>query len=145
MPLDYRIDHEHRVVFATATGTITIEDFLNQHRAVWGRSDLAGFDAVYDLGGLDDFILSSGERLRALADLASSLDVPGTAPRLAIVAPQDFAYGLARMYATFRTMQPRGGKTVQVFRSMQAALDWLRAEGTSAPAGGSPPELRASN
>ncbi len=144
MPLECRIEHERRMVMATATGVLSVEDFLLKHREVWGRSDVAGFDAVYDLSGLEDFVLSSGERLRALSDLASSLDVPGTSARLAIVAPQDFAFGLARMYAAFRTLNPRGGKTVNVFRSMQAALDWLSVEGSSTPPGAGPPELSAS-
>ena len=91
-------------------GPSRIEDFFVHHREVWARSDLAGFDEVFDLGGLEDFILSSGDRVRALADLASSLDVPGTASRLAIVAPQDFAYGLARMYATYRTHATRAAR-----------------------------------
>jgi hypothetical protein len=32
-----------------------------------------------------------------------------------------------------------------VFRSMQAALDWLRPEGSGAPSGGSPPAPSASH
>ena len=143
MPLDYRIDHERRVVFAAATGILTVEDFLLRHREVWARSDVAGFDAIYDLGGLDDLVLSSGERLRELADLASTMDVPGVVSRLAIVAPRDFAFGLARMYEAYRSMSLRGSKTVSVFRSMQAALDWLGLEGPGEPAGGSPSEPRA--
>jgi hypothetical protein len=138
MPLEYRIDQERRVVFATARGTLTIEDFLLKHREVWSRSDVAGFDAIYDLDGFEDLVLSSGERLRELADLASTLDVPGAAARLAIVAPRDSAYGLARMYETFRSMNPRGSKAVSVFRTMQAARDWLGLDGPGEPAGGSP-------
>jgi hypothetical protein len=143
MPLEYRIDLERRVVFAAASGTLTLEDFLATHREVWTRSDVAGFDAIYDLGGLDDVVLSSGERLRELSDLASTLDVPGAAARLAIVAPRDFAFGLARMYEAYRTMNQRGSKVVSVFRSMQAALDWLGLESQGEPAAGSPSGPRA--
>jgi hypothetical protein len=145
MPLECRIDLERRVVFAVATGTLTLEDFLVKHREVWSRSDVAGFDAIYDLGGIEDLVLSSGERLRELADLASTLDPPGAAARLAIVAPRDFAFGIARMYEAYRTMNQRGSKAVSVFRSMQAALDWLGLEGPGDPAGGSPSGPRASS
>lgn len=145
MPLDYRIDHESRIVIVTATGTLTDEDFFASQREIWSRADVVGFDEVFDLGGVEGLVLASGDRVRALADQASSLaDVPGTPSRLAIVAPQDFAYGLARMYATYRTLNPRAERTVQVFRSMQAALDWLRVSGPQAPPAERAPESSAS-
>ena len=133
------------MVFAAATGTLTDEDFFVYQREVWSRGDVAGFDEVIDMGAVEDLVLSSGDRVRALADLASTMDVPGASSRLAIVAPQDFAYGLARMFATYRTLHPRGEKAVQVFRSMQPALDWLRTAGLGAPSGGGSPEPSASN
>jgi len=43
------------------------------------------------------------------------------------------------MFETYRTMNPRGAKTVSVFRSMQAALDWLGLESPGGSAGGVPP------
>jgi len=137
MPLEHRIDRERRVVFATATGILTDEDVFGYQREVWSRSDVVGFDEVVDMGAVEDLVLSSGDRVRALADLASAMDVPGASSRLAIVAPQDLAYGFARMFETYRTMNQSGVKVVSVFRSMQAALDWLGIESPGEPAGGS--------
>ena len=127
MPLEYRIDRERRVVFATATRTLSDEDVFAYQREVWSRSDLTGYDEIVDVGLAEDLVVSSGDRVRALADLASAMDVPGASSRLAIVAPQDLAYGFARMFETYRTMSQSGAKVVSVFRSMQAALDWLGA------------------
>jgi hypothetical protein len=143
MPLDYRIDRERRVVFATAARALSDDDVFAYQREVWSRGDLAGFDEVVDLGAVEDLVVSSGDRVRALAELASTMDVPGAPSRLAIVAPQDFAYGFARMFETYRTMNPRGAKAVSVFRSMQAALDWLGLERPGEPAGGDPSGPRA--
>jgi len=138
MTLEYRIDQARRVVFATATGLLSDQDLFTYQREVWSRGELAGYDEVVDFGAVEDLVLSSGDRLRALADLASTMDVPGASSRLAIVAPRDFAFGLARMYETYRTMNQRGSKVVSVFRSMQAALDWLGLERPGEPASGSP-------
>jgi hypothetical protein len=143
MPLEYRIDQERRVVFVTATGLLADEEVFGYQREVWSRSDVAGFDEVIDMGAVEDLVGSSGDRVKALADLASTMDVPGASSRLAIVAPQDFAYGLARMFETYRSMSQRGSKVVSVFRSMQAALDWLGLESPGEPAGGSPSGPRA--
>ena len=46
----------------------------------------------------------------------------------AIVATSAFAYGLARMYATYRALDPRSTRVVSVFRSVDDALTWLEAE-----------------
>jgi len=145
MPLEYRIDRERRVVFATATRTLSDEDVFLYQREVWSRNDLAGYDEVVDLGLVEDFVLSSGDRVRALAELASAMDVPGASSRLAIVAPHDLAYGFARMFETYRTMNQSGAKIVQVFRSMRAALDWLGVEGPDGPSGEGPREPDASS
>jgi hypothetical protein len=139
MPLEYRIDQERRLVVATATGILLDDEVFAYQRGVWTRPEVAGFDEVFDLGGIEDLVLASSEKARTLADLASTMDVAGSPSRLAIVAPQDYAYGLARMYETYRTLHPRGEKAVQVFRSMGAALDWLgSAESGSASGGGAP-------
>lgn len=138
MPLDYRIDRERRVVFATATRTLSDEDVFTYQREAWSRTDLAGYDEVVDLSLVEDLVLSSGDRVRALAELAAAMDVPGSSSKLAIVAPQDLAYGFARMFETYRTMNPGGGKVVSVFRSMQAALDWLGVEGPGGTSGEGP-------
>lgn len=125
MPLEYRIDLERRVVFATASAILSDEDVFAYQRAVWNRSDLAGFDEVVDLSPVQDLRVSSRDRIRELAELASAMDRPGVKSRLAIVAPHDLTYGFARMFETYRGMGQGGEKTVSVFRSMQEALDWL--------------------
>ncbi len=139
MPLEYRIDRERRVVVATATRTLSDEDVFAYQREAWSRGELAGYDEIVDFSPVEELIVSSGERVRALADLAAAMDVPGVSSRLAIVAPHDLVYGFARMFETYRSMGRSSAKTVAVFRSMQAALDWLAARGPGGPAAAGPP------
>lgn len=127
MPLEYRIDRDRRVVFATATRTLSDQEIFAYQREVWSDEGLTGYDEVVDLGPVEDLVVSSGDRVRAFAELASAMDVPGVRSRLVIVAPSDLTYGFARMFETYRGMSRSRQKTVSVFRSMQAALDWLAA------------------
>ncbi len=138
MPLEYRIDRERRVVFATATRTLSDEDVFTYQREAWSRTDLVGYDEVVDLSLVEELVLASGDRVRALADLAAAMDTSGRSTKLAIVAPQDLAYGFARMFETYRTMNQSGAKLVSVFRSMRAALDWLGVEVPGGPSGEGP-------
>jgi hypothetical protein len=48
--------------------------------------------------------------------------------KVAIAAPQDLAYGLARMYEAYTGELPT---ELKVFRSKDEALDWLKGENTS--------------
>ena len=138
MPLDYRIDPERRVVIATASRILSGDDVFAYQREVWSRSELAGYDEIVDLGPVQELVMASVDRVRQLAELASAMDVPGSSSKLAIVAPQDLAYGFARMFETYRAMNPSGQKAVSVFRSMQAALDWLGVPGPGGTAAGDP-------
>jgi hypothetical protein len=44
---------------------------------------------------------------------------------LAIVATNDYAFGLGRMYEAHRTMNDRSTKEVAVFPAMKEALAWI--------------------
>jgi hypothetical protein len=77
------------------------------------------------------------ERVQQLALLSSSMDSE-VASKFAIVAPQDVAFGLGRMYETYRGMEQRSTKKVGVFRSLGEALAFLGTERVTPPSGDTP-------
>jgi hypothetical protein len=125
MAIEYQIDFGRRVVFATACGTVTSEDLFGYQREVWSRLDVAGFDEVVDMSEVEQFAEPSTKQIMALAELSAEMDVRSAVSRFAIVAPQDLAFGLGRMYEAYRGMNPGSTKEVAVFRTRQDALDWL--------------------
>jgi hypothetical protein len=125
MPIEHRIDRERRVVFAAGHGVFSDQDVFEYQRGVWSDPSLVGYDEVVDMSDVTEVSMPSAMRARDLAVVAARMDSPGTASRLAIVAPADFAYGLARMYASYRALQQEGTKTVRVFRAMDEAIAWL--------------------
>jgi hypothetical protein len=58
------------------------------------------------------------------------MDARLSASRFAIVAPTDLAFGLGRMYGSYRSLDDRSTKLVGVFRSRDDALRFL---GVSSP------------
>jgi hypothetical protein len=62
----------------------------------------------------------SAEELRAMADESKRLDAETL--KVAIVAPEDEAYGLARMFSVHRAQEHL---QLQVFRDRDAAFQWL--------------------
>jgi hypothetical protein len=67
--------------------------------------------------------------MRALASLSAEMDAPRASAKLAIIAPQDFAYGLGRMYEAYRSFQPSSTKEVMVFRTAPEAIAFLGLHG----------------
>lgn len=128
MPIEYRIDHDRRTVFATGRGTMTDADVFGYQREVWGQAQVTGYHELMDMTQVEAIAVPSTERVRDLASLSAEMDPPGIASKFAIVAPQDVAFGLGRMFETYRQSNLRSNKEVAVFRSMPAALKWLGVE-----------------
>jgi len=125
MPLKYSIDHNLRRVIAEGHGTVTSEEVFRYQREVWSRSDVTGYDELIDMSDVREVNEASSERARALAELSAKTDAPGGAAKLAIVAPQNLMFGLARMYQAYRELNPMSTKRMAVFRDRPAALGWL--------------------
>jgi hypothetical protein len=129
MPIEYCIDSERRIVIAKGYGTFTHEDVLRYQLDVWSRPDLAGYDELVDMSHVELIDLSSTERLREMARLSAGMDDQSLLSRFAIVAPTDLAFGLGRMYETYRSLDDRSTKQVSVFRSLDGALAFLGLSG----------------
>ena len=126
MPIDYQIDHERRLVVARGRGTLTSEDIFSYQSKAWSGLETTGYNELVDMSQVERFASASGERMSALADLSAGMDRGGGfGSKLAVVAPSDVAFGLARMYQTYREMDGRGTKEVGVFRSHSEALAFL--------------------
>jgi hypothetical protein len=125
MPVEYQIDHIQRLVHAKACGIVTVQDFIAYQREVWSRKDVVGYDELIDTSQAQEALDFSGAHLQDVATLASSMDLEKRITKLAIVASNDFYYGLGRMYESYRGLQQGNVKQVAVFRSVKDALKWI--------------------
>lgn len=128
MPFLYRIDQTIRVVVTAGHGTITEVDVFGYQREVWSRPDVAGYDELIDMTRVTSIEDPSSGRVRDLAALSADMDATVAGTRLAIVAPDDLAYGLGRMYQNYRELNPLTRREVGVFRTMEEALAFLQIE-----------------
>ena len=124
MPIEYEIDQDRRLVIARLRGTLTDADVFGYQRDVWSRAEVAGFDELIDTTDCDKIEVPSGDRVLQLAELSASMDAAAPS-KLAIVAPRDLAFGLGRMYESYRGVSNKSTKEVSVFRSMTEATKWL--------------------
>lgn len=125
MPFTYQVRPDKRLVVTQGHGVITDEDIFGYQLEVWSRPDVQGFDELVDMTAVEHIALPSPERVRDLAMLGAKMDSPSGSSRFAIVAPQDFAFALGRMYGAHREMHPKNTKQVEVFRTRDEALKYL--------------------
>ncbi len=128
MPIEYQIDHARRLVTAQGRGVLSDQDVFEYQQAVWSRPDVAGYDELMDMRAVERIIELSADRVVRLAALSAAMDA-GRPSRFAIVASQDLAFGLGRMYQTYRSLQESSTKEVGVFRTLGDAMAFLGIEG----------------
>jgi hypothetical protein len=125
MPIEFTIDHARRLVTATARGMLTGQDVFGYQRTVWSRADVQGYNELLDMRAVEGIDLSSVDNMRALAGLSASMDIPAISSKFAIVATSDEAFGLSRMYETYRHLENKSTKQVGVFRTLTEAHAYL--------------------
>src|SRR5262245_17122792 len=118
MPIAYRVDHEATLVVAAGIGLLTDADVFGYQRDVWSRTDVAGYNELIDMTRVTHIALPSADRIRDLADFAARMDETGSRTRLAVVASTDLAFGLGRMFQSYRELDKRSTKEVGIFRTM---------------------------
>jgi hypothetical protein len=125
MPVFYKIDKERRLVLTSGSGTLTLADARAHQQKLSKDPDFdCSFSQIADFTQFTRFDLSSDD-IRQMAEM--SLFSPQS--RRAFIVPNDFAYGLGRMFQILRDLA--GEKGIHVCRSLEEALDWVLSKSTS--------------
>ena len=131
MPIDYSIDNARRLVVARGSGAFTPEEVFAYQREVWSRPDVAGYDELVDMTGVETVVEATSDNIWQLAELAAGMDSDSSrTTKMAIVAPQDLLFGLGRMFDAYRNADRRSNKEVRVFRTIEEAMVFLGVDGT---------------
>ena len=122
MPMQYEI--VGAVVHGRSTGTLTDAELLDVARRVAADPARPGTTAeLWDLSDSSKLeVTSKGIRDLVALDKEHSEALEGG--RIAIVAPSDVAFGIARIY---QTLSQDGPLEVEVFRERDDAERWLEA------------------
>jgi len=128
MPIEYRIDHDRRVIIAKGKGAFTSEDMFRYQQEAWSQPGVAGYNELVDMTDVTEIVDPSVEDIRRLVELSASMDPPDSHARFAIAAPNKLMFGLGRMYEAYRELQPQSTKVVRVFKTVREAMDFLGLE-----------------
>lgn len=120
MPISFEIDSRRRTLFTICYGKVTDSEMVSHLYTV--AKARAYSLRLNHLVNCSDITLSE-----ITADLVRSMagkKLFASRSQCAIVAPQDYLYGMARMFELLHS------GSVQVFREMMEAERWLKTEGS---------------
>jgi hypothetical protein len=123
VPIVYRIEPDVGLVILVHTGVVPDDEFLSSYRTLFGDPQYQkSFNMLVDLRRADSSARSP-DTLRQLAEFVRQLFGDAEeGPKVAVVAPEDISFGLARMYEALSDTVPWDFK---VFRDVKVALPWL--------------------
>lgn len=125
MPIDIRVDADERVRYSFVTGVVTDAEMMEAYERVVEDPDFdPTLDVIADMTGVVRLEVTAN-RVRELAERRARNAVLNAArPRVAIVAPADVMFGIARMYES-SSHRDDGSRRYLVCRTMEEAREWL--------------------
>jgi len=123
MPIHFDFMTDYNLVVCRQVGNIDDQEFLGAYRSLFesGRFDPT-MDLVVDLRRAD----SSNRSQEAIQEFAGYLkkwmQKTDKRSRVAVIAPRDVSFGLARMYEAYADS---AHKDFTVFRDEDTAVEWL--------------------
>jgi hypothetical protein len=125
VPIDYRVDSEHGILFVADFGEVE-EAELNDQAARMGRdpSIVPALNALVDLREASIRDLQA-KVIRDLAVKFREMNLIGDRTKMAIAATNDVVFGMARIYGAVRS---NSKLEARVFREITEARKWLETD-----------------
>src|SRR4030095_14566446 len=121
MSVRIEIREAERLRVVVVDGAIGDDDVYETFSTLWLAPDYdRTLDELVDLRGLSGAGVTSSA-VRRLGETSVQVHRGAPAVRVAIVAPDNLAYGLSRMYGAFAE---ESGSEHRVFRSVEEAMAW---------------------
>jgi hypothetical protein len=123
MPIGFQFRPEHNLVICTQAGKVGDEELVHSYTSLFGSERYEPtMNILVDWSHAD-----SSERSRSVLENFAAIAQKrfqgnSAKPMVAVIAPQDVAFGLARMYDVFANTV---SWNFAVFRTSGEALDWL--------------------
>jgi len=123
MPIKSQIKPQQRLVIMSHVGSVPDREFLYSYKALFddARYDKS-FNMLIDLRRADSSARSPNTLRDFAAFVRQQFGDAELGPKVAVVAPEDISFGLARMYEAFSDSVPW---EFMVFRDATAAVSWL--------------------
>lgn len=125
MPFVVDIDQASALVVSTWRGSVASADLTAYIAEVWTDPRVRGFCELIDFRAVERVDVTS-DAIHQLAVYSRSVDAPDLPVGSAVVAADQLIYGLSRMFASVRALEPGEDlREYRIFADPDAARLWL--------------------
>ena len=125
MPTSFTVHGDEGYYLARITGAITNESLLADYRAfLSGPEWRPGLNELVDLGDADLGQITPVGLVELARMVEGAVSAHPEPVKVAVYAPRDLPYGLARVYS----VQAESFERNQVFRDLDEARSWLTSQ-----------------
>lgn len=123
MVFQNRLDQAGRTVFVCATGEITVEELMENEKAILDHPGFGeGFNMLLDLSRARPHYSVDLGKVELSRDFVHSIQEKSGTCKWAVYAPDDYTYAFASM---FEVISDGLSITTKVFRDKKEAMKWL--------------------
>ena len=130
MPATHYIDDSSKLIITTWEGEAAdiklIEALITYQKNIQSRPDYSHYNEVVNFNKASCYSLTL-EGIKNIAKLASKNDQNKIKRKLALIVNSNVAYGLARMYESYRNLTRSANKEIRAFKEENEAFKWLQS------------------
>jgi len=128
MPANHHIDNDNQLILTTWEGEASDTEFIEAIKKyqdnIQNDPDYINYNEIVDCRKITKLKLTT-QGIKTIGTIASSTDTDKINKKLALIVSSNLAFGLARMYETYRSFSKNANKEIRVFKNESDALNWV--------------------
>jgi len=128
MPVKHDIDVKAKLLITTCEGVATdiefIEALKKYQKKIQSDSAHSGFNEVIDLTKVTNIKITLNG-IKSISHLALKTDNKNVRSKLAFIVNSKFAFSLVRLYKTYRSLDKKSNKAINIFNDEKDAFEWV--------------------
>jgi len=129
MPVKHTIDIQARLLVTSCKGVAADTEFIaalkKYQEEIQGDSAYFGFNEVVDLTEITSMKITL-KGIKSMSSIASKTDNKNVSSKLAIIVSSKFAFSLVKLYRTYRSLNKKSNKEINVFYEKKDAFEWVK-------------------
>ena len=129
MPASHYVDNKLKILVSTWEGDATdfecAEALKKYQEEFQNNPDYIKYNEIIDTRKVKKIKLTT-KGIKYSSILASSTDQNEKNRKLAFIVNSNLAYGLVRMFITYRSVSDNASKEINVFKNEKKAIDWVK-------------------
>ena len=129
MPANHHIDNKNQLIITTWEGEARDIEFIEAIKKyqddIQNHPDYINYNELVNLSKISKLKLTT-EGIKTIGEIASTSDKKDSNRKLALIVSSNLAFGLARMYETYRSFSKSANKEIRVFKNENNAFEWVK-------------------